>query len=224
MKLFAFDSPVMQAINKVTDYVILNLLWIVCSLPIFTAGAAMSAKYYVGMKLYRGQEPAVCKSFFFSFKNNFKQTVFPSVIIGVVMAFLIADWYYVIKTGADVAYKWILFIANTVFLMVCFCLFSIIARYEISTKEALRTALGMTAAKFVRVFFAIILFFLPFVIGIWYLKWAWLIILFSQVVMLYYNSGFFVKEFDKLEEKMKAQQEGDAKQSAAAEKQDTTNE
>ena len=217
MKLFAFDSPVMQAISKVTDYVILNLLWIVCSLPIVTAGAAMSAKYYVGMKLSRGHEPAVCKSFFSSFKSNLKQTILPSICITAIFLFLIADWYYVIKTGAGVGYKWGLFIATTVFMMVCFCLFPIIARYEITTKEAVKTAMGLTAARFVRVFFAIVLFVLPFIIGIWYFKWAWLIILFSQVVMLYYNSGFFVKEFDKLEEKLKAQQESTEAEQGAVE-------
>nr|MCR5269204.1 YesL family protein [Lachnospiraceae bacterium] len=67
MKYLAFDSPVMQAISKAADLALVNLLWFVCSLPVFTAGAAMCAKYYVGMKIARNEEPAVFKSFFHSF-------------------------------------------------------------------------------------------------------------------------------------------------------------
>ena len=202
MKLFSFDSPVMQAISTATDYVMLNILWILCSIPVFTAGAAMSAKYYVGMKLYRGEAPAVFKSFFRSFADNLKQTILPSICTFLIMAFLAADWYLVVKNTSEPAFRWILFVINMIFLMVVFCLFPIISRYKITTKEAIRTALGLTAAKFPRVFLAIVLFILPFIIGIWYFKWAWLICLSAQTVMLYYNSSFFVKQFDKLEERL----------------------
>ncbi|MBR6315387.1 MAG: DUF624 domain-containing protein [Lachnospiraceae bacterium] len=202
MKLFSFDSPVMQAISKATDYALLNILWIICSLPVFTAGAAFSAKYYVGMKMGRGEEPAVFQSFFKSFASNLKQTILPSIVVFLIAAFFVFDWYMVIKAQAPDAYKWILFVVSMIFMMVVFCFFPIIARYEITTGEAVRTALGLAAARFPRVFLAIICFILPFIIGIWYFKWAWLICLGAQTVMLYYNSAFFVKEFDKLEAKL----------------------
>jgi hypothetical protein len=60
----------------------------------------------------------------------------------------------------------------------------------------------MIGAHFVRILLAVALFVLPFIISIWYLKWAWLICLFAHCVMLHYNSLFFIKEFDRLEEKM----------------------
>ena len=192
----------MQTINRITDLVVLNLLWIVCSLPVFTAGAAMSAKYYVGMKICRGEEPVVIKSFFSSFRANLKQTAFPSVILAIASVLIVIDWYYVVKNPALTAYRITLAVVTVIFMMFIFCFFPIIARYEIKTTEAVKAALGMTGARFFRVFAAIALFILPFIIGIWYFKWAWLICLFSQTVMLYYNSKFFVREFDRLEEKL----------------------
>lgn len=207
MSFLAFDSPVMQTINRITDYVILNILWIVCSLPLFTAGAAMSAKYYVGMKMCRGHEPVVVRSFFYSFRSNLKQTVLPSVFLTAGAGLLILDWYFVIKNPSLAVYRITLAVVTVLFMMFSFCLFPIIARYKIKTSEAVKAALGMTGARFFRIFIAIALFILPFVIGIWYFKWAWLICLFSQTVMLYYNSRFFVKEFDRLEAKMFPEQE-----------------
>ncbi|MBO4902699.1 MAG: YesL family protein [Lachnospiraceae bacterium] len=220
MKFMAFDSPVMQAISRASDYVLVNLLWAVCSLPVFTAGAAMCAKYYVGMKIYRGEEPAVIRSFFSSFTKNLKQTILPSIVISLILALLTADWIYLFKNSTEVVYKWGLFVVSMVFLMMVFCLFPIISRYEIKTKDAVKMALGMEAWHFVRVFFAIVFFALPFFIGIWYFKWAWLICLFVHTVMLYYNSAFFVKEFDKVEEKLDLHADQTGKEEAGPEETD----
>ena len=39
MKLFNLDSPVMVFLSKVANLMILNVLTIICCIPIFTAGA-----------------------------------------------------------------------------------------------------------------------------------------------------------------------------------------
>ena len=51
----------------------LNLLWLVCCIPVFTAGAATTAVYYVTLKLVRDEDDSTIKSFFRSFIQNFKQ-------------------------------------------------------------------------------------------------------------------------------------------------------
>ena len=54
MNILKPDSPVMDFISTVADLIILNLLFVICSIPIVTFGAAYSAKYYVAMKKIRG--------------------------------------------------------------------------------------------------------------------------------------------------------------------------
>ena len=39
------DSPVMNLLSTIADLIIVHLLFIICSIPIFTFGAAYSAKY-----------------------------------------------------------------------------------------------------------------------------------------------------------------------------------
>ena len=56
MGVFSPDSEFMIAVGKIADYVIINLLCVLFSIPIVTAGAAMSAKFYVAMKMERGEE------------------------------------------------------------------------------------------------------------------------------------------------------------------------
>ena len=43
---------------------LLNLLWLVCCIPVFTAGAATTAVYYVTLKLVRDEDDSTIKSFF----------------------------------------------------------------------------------------------------------------------------------------------------------------
>ena len=71
--LFNYDNPVWRFIGKLGDLVLLNLLWLICCIPVFTAGAATTAVYYVTLKLVRDDDGSTIKSFFHSFTQNFKQ-------------------------------------------------------------------------------------------------------------------------------------------------------
>ena len=60
---FNYDNPVWRFIGKLGDLVLLNLLWLVCCIPVFTAGAATTAVYYVTLKLVRDEDDSTIKSF-----------------------------------------------------------------------------------------------------------------------------------------------------------------
>ena len=64
--------------------ILLNLLWIVCSLPVVTAGASTTALFYCVLKLHKDGDINTLRDFFKSFRQNFKQ----STIIWVVMMLL----------------------------------------------------------------------------------------------------------------------------------------
>ena len=57
MRLFSYDSKFSQIMLKLCYGCYLNLLWMVCSLPVFTAGAATAALYDVTLRLAREEEP-----------------------------------------------------------------------------------------------------------------------------------------------------------------------
>ena len=52
-KFFDMDSPIMRFLNRVGDLMILNLLMIVCCIPVITVGAAFTAQHYVLLKIVR---------------------------------------------------------------------------------------------------------------------------------------------------------------------------
>lgn len=70
---FNYDNPVWRFIGKFWDILMVNILWMICSIPIFTIGASTTAMYYVTLKLVRDEDGYTFRSFFKSFKENFKQ-------------------------------------------------------------------------------------------------------------------------------------------------------
>ena len=71
--IFHPDSKLMRLMTGITNLVCLNLLWIICCIPIITAGAATTAMYSVLFAYITGQDDAVLKPFFRAFRNNFRQ-------------------------------------------------------------------------------------------------------------------------------------------------------
>ena len=72
--LWRIDSPFMQKMTAITNLVILNVLWLICSIPIVTMGAATSAMYSVLFAYRRKETDSVLKPFFTAFKKTFVQS------------------------------------------------------------------------------------------------------------------------------------------------------
>lgn len=72
-KFLSPDNAVMQFITKIVESVYLNILWFICSIPVFTAGASTTALFYVTLKMAKDEEGNLTKAFFHSFKENFRQ-------------------------------------------------------------------------------------------------------------------------------------------------------
>jgi uncharacterized membrane protein YesL len=90
-------------VAKLTDVCLMSMLWAVCSLPIFTMGASTVALYDFTMKQVRDEEGGIWKSFFSSWKKNFKKATVIWLMMLLVLAFLVIDvraaWYLYVNAG-----------------------------------------------------------------------------------------------------------------------------
>ena len=55
-RLFNLDSPIMVFLGKVGDLIWLNVLTMICCIPIVTVGASITALHYVSIKMVRNEE------------------------------------------------------------------------------------------------------------------------------------------------------------------------
>ena len=72
-RVFSQDNGFMPVLYKISNLFLLNILWILFSLPIITAGAAAAALYTVTLKMCRNKESYICRSFVKAFLKNFRQ-------------------------------------------------------------------------------------------------------------------------------------------------------
>lgn len=77
----------------------LNILWLLCSLPVFTIGAATTALIYSCMKLHK-DEGYVTKNFFGSFKENFKQSTIIWLIYLILGALIVLNLLFWKQQGS----------------------------------------------------------------------------------------------------------------------------
>lgn len=71
--IFSTDSRFMRYMNRLADLMILNLLFLLTSLPVFTIGASLSALYTVCFRLGTDREGSTCRDYFAAFRQNFGQ-------------------------------------------------------------------------------------------------------------------------------------------------------
>ena len=87
---FNYDNPIWRFVGRLGDMILLNVLWILCSLPIVTIGASTTALYYCTLKIVRNEDDGDIKMFFKSFKLNFKQATIiwiPMLLLGMLLVF-----------------------------------------------------------------------------------------------------------------------------------------
>ena len=73
MKLFSEDSIMGRIGSKLTELMMLNIMFCITVIPVFTFGAACSALHYELLKIYRGENGKIVEEYLRAFKNNFKR-------------------------------------------------------------------------------------------------------------------------------------------------------
>ena len=74
MNLFNEDGIWGRTFNFLGQLIALNLLWMVCSIPVITVGTSTTALYYCILKLKKDGDCSIWKQYWKSFRQNFIQS------------------------------------------------------------------------------------------------------------------------------------------------------
>jgi len=209
MNLFRYDSPAMEFMGKVADMIILNILWFLCSLPVITVGAATTAKYAGSMRIIRNEESPVFKAFFKDFKENFKQATVIWLGLMVVIAICALDWIWIWNKGfANVSKYYIIaiLVLSIMVLGIYLTVFPFIARFTVTTKEAIKASAIFSFLHFIKIALIGLLVVGTVVACVWYMKWLIAIGLFGTTTAFYFNTILLLKDFKKMEDNFEKMQ------------------
>lgn len=129
-------------LHNLWDLMILNWLWLLCSLPLITVGPASCALYYVTLKLVRGEAVYPVKDFFRTFRDNFKPGLLLGLLAAVLLTVAAGDAFFAVQqTGMlRTVYLVIAIVVGALFLtLTCFA-FPLQAMFENPLKIQLRNA------------------------------------------------------------------------------------
>lgn len=84
------ETPLRRALNSLTDLFVLNVLWVLCCLPVFTIGGATAALYDSVIRCVRGGESGAYARFFQTFREKWKSGALQTLLWGGILAF---SWF-----------------------------------------------------------------------------------------------------------------------------------
>ena len=146
---FNYDNPIWRFMGRLGDMIVLNLLWLVCSIPVVTIGASTTALYYCTLKYVRNEDYGDFRMFFRSFKQNFRQATIiwiPMLLIAAVLGF--DFWFFgqlmagsgTVKFFLQAVVLAMIIVWSFVFLYV----WPVLSRFENTTKNTILNAILMS--------------------------------------------------------------------------------
>lgn len=190
-RFFSRDNWLWNPFSWVADMVILSCLWVICCVPLVTAGAATTALYDCAARCVRGGDEKIFARFFRTFRRELVQSV-PTLLLwcGVIVGGYAAISVYgnnVAVTAVSVAITTALLLLLTVVVGIAVWVFPLLSRFTFGVAQLNATAvklalvhlprtmaLGIVTvlAGFLCLQFIAPLFFLPAV-----LAWVWTMLL-----------------------------------------------
>jgi uncharacterized membrane protein YesL len=149
MKIISIDSPIMSFLNKVSDIIILNILYIVFSLPIITIGATTTASFAVTSKLIKDGEISIIRAFFSEFKRNFKTSTLCWLIMIIMGSILIFDFLiaFHFPSTLQITLRIMVVMLGLIYLFTFLYLFQYIANFKSKMLISFKNSILLSIAK-----------------------------------------------------------------------------
>lgn len=166
--IFNLDGPLMQMLTRIGDMILLNVLFLICCVPVVTAGASIAAMHKMMQEIVYETDSSTIKGFFRAFKANFKQATILWIIVLVIILSLACDVLLIVTyfSGSE-SVKWMFGLLAVLAVLVC-CVVAymipLLVRYENSLREHLTNAAVLAIIKLPRTIGLVVLNLLPVIL------------------------------------------------------------
>lgn len=203
MKFLDIDSPLMQGLSKVADLMILNLLTIVCCLPVITVGPALTALNYMALKMVRNEEGYIARAFFKSFKENLRQGIMIWLLFLLAALVLVFDYFIMGSTETQMAGIGQILVGVAAIFVISTALyaFPLLAKFKNSIGTTLKNALLVSMMQFPKTVLMFVMYLIPMLIFIYFFEMIPFVLFFGLSVPAWVSAKLYNKFFQKLEDK-----------------------
>ena len=150
--IFRWDSPFAQKLALVGNLVVLNILWVVCSLPVVTMGAATAAMYHTVFQFMTNEEDQVIVPFFRGFKNNFWQATGVWMVLLAIGALMIFNVVFLLQQTTTyfmlMAVWTAVLVVSVIVVLIQTQLIPMLARFEMKTVALVKSSILLVLLHF----------------------------------------------------------------------------
>lgn len=191
--IFAYSSLFRKFAEKLACLVLLNILWIACSVPLVTAGASSVALYTVAFEMAGGKKANITRRFFEAFKANFVQAAKITVLLAVTGVWIVPALHIIGMAGSRT--RSILYTGCVVFFIIwgiiVTYIFPLIAKYKNTLDNTFSNIIKITVSHFPQTVFMLLANAVPFILYFAFPEifgkvfWIWLFI--GKALVAYIN-------------------------------------
>lgn len=173
MKIFSSDSTFSRLMNLLCDILYVGILWVLCCIPLITAGASTTAAYYAMSKCVRHKTGYIGKEFLQSFKSNFRQILPLTLVFWGVVCVLAVDIYYLWNHESKLNNTLLMILVFLCFLTAGLVIYicPLLSRFHKKNTDLLKTA-AYVLFKFLPLTIGILFMFMIACIAVYLMPWA----------------------------------------------------
>lgn len=198
--IFNLDSKFMQIMNKFADLMLLNVITMICCIPIITIGPAITAMHYVLLKLYRNEGGYLMRNYFKSFKENFRQSTVLGLIYVAIAAVVVVDIIYIRRVpDVSLVIEVVVIVAAVLSAFSYVWVFPLQCRYENKIRTTVKNSFMVGALNFPKSIMMILISFAPILVLMWTNAAVPVVFLLGLALPAYVQAMLYSPVFDKLE-------------------------
>jgi uncharacterized membrane protein YesL len=143
------EGPFYRFLTRFVELIVLNCMFLLFCIPIFTIGASTTALYSVTLKMVRNEEGVVYSCFFQAFKRNFKQSTSIWILLLFAGIIILLDYLYLKLYDGNFTLLIIfsLFFFTFIYLLLTILIFPYVARFENTIRESVVNALKIAVTN-----------------------------------------------------------------------------
>lgn len=204
MNFLRSDTFLTRTLSRLTDCVLLSILWFLTSIPIVTIGASTTAAYDVALELAFREHPAIISGYFVSFKKNLLRSTAVFFVLTVIGLFIALDLWCVLQWNTPFQFALEVLILSVAFfyLILATHAFPALAFYGGKPAQILKNVFLRSLGRGIYTVFVVVtsvfpvLFLVRRIAGNTFGQWLMLFLLVGNGVIFYLNSLHLSRLFD----------------------------
>lgn len=196
------DTSITRLLSRLVDLILLNILWLICCLPIITIGAATTSMYDVLIRFAFHEDIPVIQTFFKKIIHHLKKSTVIYIISVFGVLFLIFDFWCSLQWNISFKFVFQVVILSVGYFFVALVsyIFPTLAYFDENILKTIKHAFVLAMKSGIYTVFIMVMNLLPLILFLFtpniFFDTIFLWFTFGFAFLAYLNSMHFARIFD----------------------------